>query len=695
MASHKVNAVVSNRAYLLRPLFVAFLISVLFPAGVNPVAEYAVPYLLGYWFFPVYFIVFFVVSALLSPAIVHARIRPPAPRTETIRAASTLKKIAVNIFWIVCVLATPLFAKRGFAAENVLFLLFLTCRRDAYLFGAGWCLPGAAYGSRAETFFSKTVPAIFWPLFFTLIVYMHRSNPDIMGDALLTAAMYFFFWFALEMCYESESGTGLTGGLLFAVVPMSYLVTRNLFYPFGVGLVVAAVLWRRLVAGGGRETELQSSNLNWYSQFLIRPFVFFVIVTGLVVNSGYFKLAVEAGVICATVWLFVRDRIGALNHGFAGGVFIGALPSLIVMLFCFFISVHGPAEYILFALFAAGVVSMIRRETKERGMGGLRLRELAVIASAAGVLCGAGLAAGGWATYAGRSALRPVCGKLNITKIYDIRLVPGSNKLLFTSKEKPYVGKIDLATCRIEAAGGGATRRPERMSVFERENHFFVGGPEGTFEFSLSPLSYKGRISQVKNSDNANIGGGSLGVIYEQKAYVTIYKIAKHGASVAIPLGGSSWPYALLYEPSRKLLYVSNWNMSPNVYKINPAGRAAQRKFVGYMNAGMCALPGEGALLVARPAHGRIDALDLDTMEKRGSIAAPFGVREIECDESQGLLFAGSFFTGKVDAIDLKTKKSVSVLVPGGRVRALAYDRKESKLFIGSNSGIHSYAIRR
>lgn len=693
MASHKVNAIVSNRACLLRPLFVAFLISVLFPSVANPVAEYALPYLLGYWFFPVYFIVFFVVSILLSPAIVHARIRPPAPCKQTVRAASALKKIAINIFWVVCVLATPLFAKRGFAVENVLFLLFLTCRRDTYLFGTELRPPGAAYGSRAEMFFSKTVPAIFWPLFFTLIVYMHRSNPDIMGDALLTAALYFFFWFALEMCYESEPGTRLTGGLLFAVVPMSYLVTRNIFYPFGIGLVVAAVLWRRLVAGGGRETEPQSSDLKWYLRFLIRPFAFFVIVMGLVVNPGYFKLAVEAGVICAAVWLFVRDRIGAMKHGFAGGVFIGALPSLIVMLFCFFISVHGSSEYILFALFAAGVVSMIRRETKERGMSGLRLRELVVIASAAGVLCGIGLAAGGWTTYAGRSALQPVCGKLNITKIYDIRLVPGSNALLFTSKEKPYVGKIDLATCRIEAVGG-ATIRPERMSVFERENRFFVGGPQGTFEFSLSPLSYKGRISQVKNSDNANIGGGSLGVIYEQKAYVTIYKIAKHDASVAIPLGGSSWPYALLYEPSRKLLYVSNWNMSPNVYKIDPAGRASQRKFVGYMNAGMCALPGEGALLVARPAHGRIDVLDLDTMEKRGAIAAPFGVREIECDESQGFLFAGSFFTGKVAVIDLKTKKSASVSVPGGRVRALAYDRKAGKLYIGSNSGIHSYAVK-
>jgi hypothetical protein len=726
LSDHTVAAKSGSRSFLLRLLYIALLIAGIIPADGNWIVQYVIPFLLSYWILTCYLFFVLVLSVLLLPAIIlvvmcksagrrNAAFKndyeleepvcdsvpqdpgtPESRRLQSKAAAEEFKTIIVKPFWWICVFASLLLARKDFGVINLIFLLYLTCWRDTYLFPAtGKLLWGVGSRGKTGALLLRGFPIVFWPLYFAGIFFLFRDKTDILGDAFVTGALYYAFWLMLEYAYEEKQQSKMSRMLVFPIVFLSYLVTRILFYPVGILLLAIVVFWKIFIVGYNCETPQTFSIRDRYLQYFHWPFVFLMLFSGIIINPAFFAIAVEIGLIYVTLWHFVKDRIRTTNNGLLNHELLSVIPPLIVMAVYFHRSaenIRDRAGYPLFALFAVSLISLIRRETKETSRSGLQLRELTFLATAAGFLCILGMFLPS-STDHGR--LRKLCGEHRIKIVYDLKLVPESNKLIFTSREKPYVGIINPATCELETIKDWQMYHPERISVFETRNRFFVGGPKGTFEFVLAPLSYEKRISSTKNVDNTSIDNDTLGVIYENSQYVTIVDASSGNDRRTINLNGSSWPYAIMYVPSRKSLFVSNWNISPNIFKIDVNGDVpAKKKFLGYMNTGMCALPKQGRLLVSRFLNHRIDILDLDTMKTLGTIPAPFGVREIECDEQKNLLFAALYFEGGVAVIDLKTKKIITRGSVGINARGLAYDARTKKVYFSTEKGIYSLDIK-
>ena len=102
-----------------------------------------------------------------------------------------------------------------------------------------------------------------------------------------------------------------------------------------------------------------------------------------------------------------------------------------------------------------------------------------------------------------------------------------------------------------------------------------------------------------------------------------------------------------------------------------------------------------GELYVARALHGRLDVLDAGSLETKRTIPLTFGIRELMCNEADGLVIALDWFKGSAWVIDVEGPRLLVELRSADAARAITYDEGTKMVYIGTREGIFRYDITR
>ncbi|WP_339026287.1 hypothetical protein WI604_16380 [Bradyrhizobium symbiodeficiens] len=94
-------------------------------------------------------------------------------------------------------------------------------------------------------------------------------------------------------------------------------------------------------------------------------------------------------------------------------------------------------------------------------------------------------------------------------------------------------------------------------------------------------------------------------------------------------------------------------------------------------------------LLVTLPPQSSIARVDANSLEVKGNIKTEFGVRAIAVDLDDNLLFTGSIATGRVEIIDLKTLESRRKIYLGPWLRTIEVVPKKGVAYVSSNGAIY------
>jgi DNA-binding beta-propeller fold protein YncE len=146
----------------------------------------------------------------------------------------------------------------------------------------------------------------------------------------------------------------------------------------------------------------------------------------------------------------------------------------------------------------------------------------------------------------------------------------------------------------------------------------------------------------------------------------------------------------LTLDPERSLEYLSFFRRESRVsiydlhqhaiIKSAPIGPHAERMALWKSNK---------ELLVTLPSEARIARADADTLDVKGYISAPFGVRAIAMDPTENLLFSGSIATGQMEIIDLATMKTRANYYLGPWLRTIEVIPALGTAYVSSNGAIY------
>ena len=283
-----------------------------------------------------------------------------------------------------------------------------------------------------------------------------------------------------------------------------------------------------------------------------------------------------------------------------------------------------------------------------------------------------------------------------VGKVYDVEYDAATSQLYVTSRNKPNVLRIDPASGKVTGAVKNFDQ-PRRIAVFPEHDKVLVGSVYGTKAFSLDlKKAYPKRIFKSHTIDVEKMGEHRAILIQEIVNDIMIYNLAtgrkKH---ITLPLGWA-WMYAVRYSEKLGAFFISDWFFSPYVHRIEQTDyRKVTKSFNGFMNVGMCILPDSNSVLVARPLNRRVDILDAVSLKRKGEIPAEFGIREIDCDKSNDLLFTLAHFQGALSVTDVRSGKQLLELQVGQGARALSYDASTNTLYLGTQTGVYSVDLKK
>ena len=281
-----------------------------------------------------------------------------------------------------------------------------------------------------------------------------------------------------------------------------------------------------------------------------------------------------------------------------------------------------------------------------------------------------------------------------VGRVYDVYYSGGLSRLYFTTRDKPYLGYIDLKNGNVHTTRY-IFQEPRRIAVFPEYGKALVGSVYGTREFALGLIPSNRLIFKPHTIDVEKMGKSKAILAQEIINNIMIYDVSKGSKRhITLPVNWA-WIYAVKYSEELNAIFVSNWFFSPFVHRIEGSNyKKITQSFNGFMNVGMCVLPDRNELLVARPLNRRIDALNAASLKRMYSIPTESGIREIDCDKRNALLFTISHFQGTLTVFDLRDNKPALKVQMGTGARALSYDEENSILYLGANSGIYSLDLK-
>lgn len=148
----------------------------------------------------------------------------------------------------------------------------------------------------------------------------------------------------------------------------------------------------------------------------------------------------------------------------------------------------------------------------------------------------------------------------------------------------------------------------------------------------------------------------------------------------------------LLKHPGKPWLYMSFFRRNPEVLIYDMAQRDIIARAPAPTRLDRMALIEAGnELLVTSPVTSEILRLDADTLETKGSLKGPFGVRTLAYDPEREILFAGSFATGQIQAIDMRTNRSLGTTYLGPWLRSIELDTSTATAYVSSNGALYRW----
>ncbi|MFN3314031.1 MAG: YncE family protein, partial [Hyphomonas sp.] len=148
----------------------------------------------------------------------------------------------------------------------------------------------------------------------------------------------------------------------------------------------------------------------------------------------------------------------------------------------------------------------------------------------------------------------------------------------------------------------------------------------------------------------------------------------------------------LLKHPNKPWLYMSFFRRNPEVQIYD----MAQREIILTAPAParldrMVMVEASNELLVTSPVTSEILRLDADTLETKGTLKGPFGVRTLAYDPAREFLFAGSFATGQIRVIDMQTLRPLGTTYLGPWLRSIELDAENATAYVSSNGALYRW----
>ncbi|HPI75131.1 MAG TPA: hypothetical protein PLK80_00225 [bacterium] len=280
-------------------------------------------------------------------------------------------------------------------------------------------------------------------------------------------------------------------------------------------------------------------------------------------------------------------------------------------------------------------------------------------------------------------------------RVYDVKYDSELSRLYVTSRDKPNARYINAAT-GAEIVSPHDIPEPRRIAVFPEHDRVLIGSVYGLKSLSLDLAGmFDEKIFESHTVDVEKTGSDTAAIAQEIINNIIVYDL-KSGKRRHVTLpNGTGWIYAIERSERPGAFYASNWFFSPFVHRVEGKNYGdIKTAFNGFMNVGICAMPDRGLLLVARPLHRRVDALDALTLERKGWIPTGFGVREIECDRKSGLLFTLAHYQGDLSVYDVDAKKELAKLKVGAGARAVSYDEAGKILYVGTTTGVYAADLK-
>lgn len=148
----------------------------------------------------------------------------------------------------------------------------------------------------------------------------------------------------------------------------------------------------------------------------------------------------------------------------------------------------------------------------------------------------------------------------------------------------------------------------------------------------------------------------------------------------------------ILKHPNKPWLYLSFFRRNPEVLIYDMEQREIVLSAPAPARVDRVALlEDRNELLITSPATSEIVRLDADTLETKGSLKAPFGVRTLAFDSEREILFAGSFVTGQVMVIDMRTARPLGTVYLGPWLRSIELDTTTATAYVSSNGALYRW----
>jgi hypothetical protein len=150
-------------------------------------------------------------------------------------------------------------------------------------------------------------------------------------------------------------------------------------------------------------------------------------------------------------------------------------------------------------------------------------------------------------------------------------------------------------------------------------------------------------------------------------------------------------PGNLLLHPEKPLLYMSFFRRGNGILVYDLQRRAVTNEVRSDARLDRMAFwPSSNEVLVASPAESRVLRYDADTLEPKGYIDGPIGVRVLAVDRQRNLLVAGSLATGIVTVHELITGHQLDRHYLGPWLRSISLVEEGGLAYVSSNGALYS-----
>lgn len=146
---------------------------------------------------------------------------------------------------------------------------------------------------------------------------------------------------------------------------------------------------------------------------------------------------------------------------------------------------------------------------------------------------------------------------------------------------------------------------------------------------------------------------------------------------------------SLLLDPEKSIEFLNYFRRQKGILIYDLRARVVTRRAEIGANADRMAIWRErNEVLVTLPLESRIQRLDADNLQPRGSFQTVFGVRTIAIDPLNNVLLSGSLATGQIEIIELTTGKRLVSYYLGPWLRTIELVPDRGLAYVSSNGSI-------